>query len=65
MRRGHKKAIIAIARFLMTVIYHISKDKVWYAKRLYSHYNQLPTSKEFTTEQAIALSKWQGYKIIC
>ena len=65
MRRGHKKAIIAIARFLMTVIYHILKDKVCYDERLYSHYNQLPTSKEITTEQAIALAKRQGYKIVC
>lgn len=65
MRRGHKKAIIAIARFLMTVIYHILKDKVCYDERLYSHYNQLPTSKEITPEQAIALAKRQGYKVVC
>lgn len=45
MRRGHKKAIIAIARFLMTVIYYILKNKVCYDKKLYSHYNQLPISK--------------------
>lgn len=49
----------------MTVIYHILKDKVCYDERLYSHYNQLPTSKEITTEQAIALAKRQGYKIVC
>ena len=65
MRRGHKKAIIAIARFLMTVIYHILKDKVCYNEKLYSHYNQLPTSKEISIEQAIALAKRQGYKIVC
>lgn len=65
MRRGHKKAIIAIARFLMTVIYHLLKDKVCYDEKLYSHYNLLPTSKEITTEQAIALAKRQGYKIVC
>lgn len=65
MRRGHKKAIIAIARFLMTVIYHILKDKVFYDKDLYSHYNQLPTSKEITVEQAISLVKRQGYKLVC
>ena len=65
MRRGHKKAIIAIARFLMTVIYHILKDKVCYNEKLYSHYNQLPTSTEISIEQAIALAKRQGYKIVC
>lgn len=64
MRRGHKKAIIAIARFLMTVIYHILKDKVCYNKDLYSHYNQLPTTKEISVEQAIALVKRQGYKLV-
>lgn len=63
-RRGHKKAIIAIARMLMTVIYHILQDKVCYDKELYSHYNQLPSSKEITVEQAIALAKRQGYKLI-
>lgn len=65
MRRGHKKAIIAIARLLMTVIYHILQDKVCYDKDLYSKYNQLPTSKEITVEQAIALIKRQGYKLVC
>ena len=65
MRRGHKKAIIAIARMLMTIIYHILQDKVCYDKELYSHYNQLPTSKEITVEQAIALAKRQGYKLVC
>ena len=65
MRRGHKKAIIAIARLLMTVIYHILQDKVCYDKELYSRYNQLPTSKEITIEQAIALAKRQGYKLVC
>ena len=65
MRRGHKKAIIAIARLLMTVIYHILQDKICYDKDLYSKYNQLPTSKEITVEQAIALVKRQGYKLVC
>lgn len=64
MRRGHKKAIIAIARMLMTVIYHILQEKVCYDKTLYSRYNQLPTSKEITVEEAIALAKHQGYKLV-
>ena len=64
MRRGHKKAIIAIARMLMTVIYHVLKDKACYDKELYSRYNQLPVSKEITVEQAIALAKRQGYKLV-
>ena len=63
MRRGHKKAIIAVARILMTAIYHILGEKVAYNKELYSHYNQLPTTKEITVEQAIALARRQGYKL--
>ena len=63
MRRGHKKAIIAVARMLMTVIYHILQEKVCSDKELYSHYNQLPTSKEITVEQSTALAKRQGYKL--
>ena len=64
MRRGHKKAIIAIARMLMTAIYHILQEKVAYNRELYSHYNQLPTSKQITVEQAIALAKRQGYQLV-
>jgi len=62
-RRGHKKAIIAVARMLMTAIYHILKEKVAYNSDLYSHYKLLPTSKEITLQQALALVKRQGYTI--
>jgi len=62
-RRGHKKAIIAIARMLMTAIYHILQGKVAYNADLYSHYKLLPSSKEITLEQALFLIKKQGYKL--
>ena len=64
MRRGHKKAIVAVARMLMTAIYHILQEKVAYNSELYKHYNLLPTSKEITVEQAVALAKRQGYKLV-
>jgi len=62
-RRGHKKAIIAVARMLMTAIYHVLKENVVYDANLYSHYNLLPSSKEITLEQALFLIKRQGYKL--
>ena len=62
-RRGHKRAIIAIARMLMTAVYHILHDKALYNPDLYSHYKLLPTSKEISLDQAISLVKRQGYII--
>jgi transposase len=63
-RRGHKKAIIAIARMLLTAIYHILKKKEPYNAELYKKADAAPTSKEITMEQAILLVRKQGYNII-
>jgi len=62
-RRGHKRAIIAIARMLLTAIYHILKKKEPYNPELYNKYNVLPATKEITVEQAIKLAQSQGYWI--
>lgn len=62
-RRGHKKAIIAIARMLLTAIYHILKKKEPYNAELYRNSNVLPANREITVEQAILLAKSQGYRI--
>lgn len=62
-RRGHKRAIIAIARMLLTAIYHILKKKEPYNPELYKTSEVLPASRELTVEQAIALAKSQGFKI--
>jgi transposase len=62
-RRGHKKAIIAIARMLLTAIYHILKKKEPYNAELYRKSDVLPVSREITIEQAIILAKNQGYRI--
>ena len=62
-RRGHKKAIIAIARMLLTALYHMLKDKVNYNADLYRDANAVPDSKEITVEQAIRMAQLQGYKI--
>jgi len=63
-RRGHKRAIIAIARLLLTAIYHILKKKEPYNPELYQKADVLPVSREITVEQAISLAKSQGFRIM-
>lgn len=63
-RRGHKRAIIAIARMLLTAIYMILKKNEPYNAELYKKSDVLPVSREITVEQAIALAKSQGYQIL-
>ncbi|QDI89762.1 IS110 family transposase [Salicibibacter halophilus] len=62
-RRGHKRAIIAIARMLLTAIYHILKKKEPYNPDLYQKADVLPVSREITVEQALSLAKSQGFRI--
>jgi transposase len=63
-RRGHKRAIIAIARMLLTAIYNILKNKEPYNAELYKKSDALPVEREITVEQAILLAKSQGYRIM-
>lgn len=62
-RRGHKRAIIAIARILLTAIYMILQKKEPYNAELYKKYDVLPVDREITVEQAILIAKNQGYRI--
>ena len=62
-RRGHKRAIIAIARILLTAIYMILQKKEPYNAELYKKYDVLPVDREITIEQAILIAKNQGYRI--
>ena len=62
-RRGHKKAIIAIARMLLTALYHMLKNGENYNAELYKKSDSLPLDREITVEQAIILVRNQGYKI--
>lgn len=62
-RRGHKKAIIAIARMLLTTLYHILKNGENYNSDLYKKSDVLPTTREITVEQAILMAQFQGYRI--
>lgn len=62
-RRGHKKAIIAIARMLLTALYNMLKNKEPYNAELYRKSDALPVNREITIEQAILIAQFQGYKI--
>jgi transposase len=62
-RRGHKKAIIAIARMLLSALYNILKKKEPYNADLYRKSDALPTDREITLEQAILLAQSQGYRV--
>jgi transposase len=63
-RRGHKRAIIAIARMLLTAIYNILKKKEAYNAELYTKSDVLPVTREITVEQAILLAKNHGYHVL-
>lgn len=61
-RRGHKKAVIAIARTLLTVIYNIIKKKEPYKAELYAHsYDTPPKQRTVSVEEAIHILQRQGY----
>ena len=62
-RRGHKKAIIAIARMLLTALYHMLKNNENYNAELYQKSDLPPVDREITVEQAIIIARNQGYKI--
>lgn len=62
-RRGHKKAIIAIARMLLTALYNMLKKKEPYNAELYKKFDVIPVNREITIEQAILIAQYQGYKI--
>jgi transposase len=63
-RRGHKRAIIAIARMLLTAIYHILKKKEPYNPDLYRKSDVRPGQREITMEQALRLLQAQGYQVM-
>lgn len=63
-RRGHKKAIIAICRMLLTAIYAILKSNSPYNPFLYRSHSQAPQNRTFTSDSAIAFLKSHGYVIV-
>ena len=61
--RGHKKAIIAICRMLLTAIWHILTDKKPYSPDGYLQPRTAKKNMVLTTSQAFNLLKSRGYII--
>lgn len=62
-RRGHKKAIIAICRMLLTAIWHILSDLKPYTPDGFLEPRPVEKPKVLTTAQALSLLKQRGYVI--
>ena len=63
-RRGHKKAIIAICRMLLTAIYAILKKEEPYDSSHYRAIDLPPANRSITPDQAIQLARRLGYIIV-
>ena len=62
-RRGHKKAIIAICRMLLTAIWNILKKRVAYTAEGFIQAKPANPNKVLTVSQLIHLAKMRGYTI--
>ena len=62
-RRGHKKAIIAIYRMILTAIWHILTDLKPYTPEVFLESRPVKKEKVLTVSQALNLLKQRGYLI--
>ncbi len=63
-RRGQKKAIMAMARMLLTAIYYILKKNEPYNPELYARCNNTPPKhRAVSVEEAIFILLRQGYRV--
>ena len=62
-RRGHKKAIIAICRMILTAIWHILSDLEPYTPEGFLESRPVKEEKVLSTSQALNLLKQRGYII--
>ena len=62
-RRGHKKAILAICRMLLTAIWHILSDCKPHTPEGFLEQRPVNKAKVLTTSQALNLLKQRGYII--
>ena len=62
-RRGHKKAIIAICRMILTAIWHILSDLKPYTPEGFLESRPVKEEKVLSTSQALNLLKQRGYII--
>ena len=63
-RRGGKKAVIAIARKILTAIWHILSKNEAYNAELYRKADKPPVAREFTTAQAVAFLRSKGFMVV-
>lgn len=63
-RRGHKKAIIAISRMLLTAIYNILKKNEPYNPDLYRKSDIPPIQRTVSMNEAVFILQRQGYLIV-
>lgn len=63
-RRGGKKTVIAIARKLLTAIWHMLSKNETYNAELYRKADKPPVNRELTTAQAVTLLRSKGYLIV-
>lgn len=63
-RRGGKKAVIAIARKILTAIWHILSKGEPYNAELYRKADKPPVARELTTAQAVAYLRTKGFLIV-
>ena len=62
-RRGHKKAIVAIARMMLTCIYHMISTGEAFKPSDYEECRLATVKKEISDEAAIALLAKRGYDV--
>ena len=62
-RRGHKRAIIAIARMLLTAVYSILKKNEPYNPELYNKSDKPPVHRKASINEAIFILQRQGYLV--
>lgn len=63
-RRGGKKAVIAIARKLLTAIWHILSKIEPYNAELYRRTDKPPAARELTVTQAVGFLRSKGFVIV-
>jgi len=63
-RRGHKKAIIAICRMILTAIYAMLKKAEPYDSSHYRSLDVAPANRTITPAQAISLARRLGYSVV-
>jgi transposase len=64
LRRGHKKAIIAVARMMLTAIYHMLSNGEMFNPALYEKAKCKPGFVASTEEYAVKLLQRLGYSIV-